>query len=202
MSQTPCNLSRAEREECFKRITFDPRGFDPKLGDQAVKLLDGAITSFRLRRAAVMQLLQDDESCIKWSTHEMNWIDKKVEGLKAHKEQQTKRLAQVDKQLANWKAFPDEDDPDCQEVLSNSVMPVLNLSAKATKHASLNKIRCDNRFGASVAEHTKGFSMTETKHRPTKSLEELERLMSQPGTVNSAIGVHPLIASGCRHDAR
>ena len=125
------------------------------------------------------------------------------------------RLAQVDRQLANWKAFPDEDAPDCQvsnkgralhcyarsslqrvdslsqEVLSNSVMPVLNVSSKAAKHAALNKIRCDNRFGASIAEHTKGFSMTETKHRPTKSLEELERLMSQPGTVNSAIVCTP-----------
>ena len=176
----------------------------------------------------------------------MNWIDKKVEGLKAHKEQQTKRCAlrvqssarsysqrirnagwlRSTNNLQTGKHSPTRTIPiarcrikavQCtarlvahcsvltalsQEVLSNSVMPVLNLSAKATKHASLNKIRCDNRFGASVAEHTKGFSMTETKHRPTKSLEELERLMSQPGTVNSAIGVHPLIASGCRHDAR
>ena len=165
----------------------------------------------------------------------MNWIDKKVEGLKAHKKQQIQRcVLRVQSSArsysqrirnAGWLRSTDNLQtgkhsptrtlpiarcrikavhsnatlvPHCsvltalsQEVLSNSVMPVLNVSSKAAKHAALNKIRCDNRFGASIAEHTKGFSMTETKHRPTKSLEELERLMSQPGTVNSAIVCTP-----------
>jgi len=182
-----CSLTKVEREECFKRVTFDPRGFDPKLGDQAVKLLDGAITSFRNRRAMVMQLLADDESCIKWSTHEIKWIDKKVDALKKHKAQQQKRLEVVEKQLSNWKAFPDEDEPDCEEILSCSIMPVLNIAQKGTKHAALNKIRCDNRYGASISEHTKGFSMSQTKHRPTRTLKELEALMNQPGTTRAEL---------------
>ena len=83
----------------------DPRPFDPALGDQAVKLLDKvtdnalhliafmsevytsqrifpchmqAIHTFRERRAAVMQQLDDDVQTIKWSNHEIAWIDKKV----------------------------------------------------------------------------------------------------------------------------
>merc|ERR1712159_447107 len=75
----------AEREETWARIQKDPRPFDPKLGDQAVKLLDKAITTFRNRRAAVMQQLDDDVDTIKWSNKEIDWINKKVNALKQHK---------------------------------------------------------------------------------------------------------------------
>merc|ERR1712159_368663 len=92
----------AEREETWARIQKDPRPFDPKLGDQAVKLLDKAITTFRNRRAAVMQQLDDDVQTIKWSKHEIAWIDKKVKEIKDHQNACEKRFKEVDEALRKF----------------------------------------------------------------------------------------------------
>merc|ERR1712070_619759 len=182
----PCKLSKEERAEIFKRVTTDPRPFDPKLGDQAVLLLDKAITTFRNRRAAVMQMLADDEDCIKWAKHEIAWIDKKVKMLSDHKAKQSARLAVVTEQLTKWKAFPPEDDTSAEalDTLGRSVMPVLHIAKCGRKHAALNKIRTDNRYGRSMSEFERGFNL-ETKHRPSKTLQELEEMMNAPGTTRS-----------------
>merc|ERR1712093_321953 len=92
----------ADREETWLRIQTDPRPFDPKLGDQAVKLLDKAITTFRDRRAAVMQQLDDDIDTIKWSNKDIAWIDRKVKELSDHKVMCQSRLKEVEEALRKF----------------------------------------------------------------------------------------------------
>merc|ERR1711959_87598 len=164
----------AEREETWARIQKDPRPFDPKLGDQAVKLLDKAITTFRNRRAAVMQQLDDDIDTIKWSNKDIAWIDRKVGELTAHKTQCETRLKEVTEALEKFGAVPDEKDDDYEDTRARSVMPLLGVSTAAVKHSHLNHIRCDLKLAESNLEMLRGFDL-KTKYRPEKTAEEKKR---------------------------
>eukprot|EP00656_Telonema_subtile_P049829 TRINITY_DN6289_c0_g1_i2.p1 TRINITY_DN6289_c0_g1~~TRINITY_DN6289_c0_g1_i2.p1 ORF type:complete len:141 (+),score=36.80 TRINITY_DN6289_c0_g1_i2:365-787(+) len=114
------------------------------------------------------------------SKHEIAWIDKKLGQLKTHKSQQQARLKVVEEQLTKFKSMPSEDDPEFADTMQRSIMPVLNIAACGKKHAGLNKIRTDNTYGRSMSEFERGFTL-ETKHKPTKALDELEAMMNAPG---------------------
>jgi len=178
----------ADVAETWLRIQTDPRPFDPKLGDQAVKLLDKAITTFRERRAAVMQQLDDDVQTIKWSNKDIKWIDQKVKELTEHKSQCSQRLKEVTEALRKFGATPDEENAghpelgaEVEDTRRRSVMPLMGVAAAGTKHSSLSKVRCDLKYGESYLEMERGFDMT-TKYRPRKTKEELIRASSAPGT--------------------
>merc|ERR1712159_441517 len=104
MGKAPAEYAKEPAEKTWERIQKDPRPFDPKLGDQAVKLLDKAITTFRERRAAVMNKLEEDEQTLEWSKKEIAWIEKKIAGLKQHKADCTVRLEQVKEALEKFGA--------------------------------------------------------------------------------------------------
>merc|ERR1711907_29204 len=181
MGKAPAEYAKEPAEETWLRIQKDPRPFDPKLGDQAVKLLDKAITTFRDRRAAVMQQLDDDVDTIKWSNKEIDWINKKVNALKQHKSDCTTRLKQVEEALRKFGEVPDEAKEDYVDTRARSVMPLVHLTQAAHKHCALNSIRCMNRASESNLEFDRGFNMN-TKFRPMKTAEERERAASAPGT--------------------
>merc|ERR1711939_398915 len=178
-------IEQETSEETWTRIQLDPRPFDPKLGDQAVKLLDKAIKTFRDRRAAVMQQLDDDIDTIKWSNHEIDWINKKVKALTDHKTQCQTRLKEVEEALRKFGEVPDEEckggKAEYEDTRARSVMPLLGVSQAACKHSSLNEIRCNLSLAESNLEMVKGFNM-KTKYRPEKTAEEKKRASSAPGT--------------------
>eukprot|EP00657_Telonema_sp_P-1_P005866 TRINITY_DN23648_c0_g1_i1.p1 TRINITY_DN23648_c0_g1~~TRINITY_DN23648_c0_g1_i1.p1 ORF type:complete len:125 (+),score=41.38 TRINITY_DN23648_c0_g1_i1:100-474(+) len=101
-----------------------------------------------------------------------------------HSAKQQKRLTAVEEQLRKFKAMPPEDHPEFADTIARSIMPVLNIAACGKKHAALNKIRTDNRYGRSMAEFEKGF-VSETKFKPSKTLQELEDMMNAPGSTRA-----------------
>lgn len=169
---------RQESAETWARIQKDPRPFDPKLGDQAVKLLDKAITIFRERRANVMNQLADDIETIKYANQEIGWIDKKVKNLRDHKTACQTRLEEVRIALKKFGEVPDEKKADYEDTRNRSVMPLLGVSQAAVKHSSLESIRCQNREAESMLAMVRGFDMK--VNRPKE--ENSKRATTAPGT--------------------
>lgn len=144
-------------------------------------LLDKAITTFRERRAAVMNQLEEDVNEIKWSKKEIAWIEKKIADLKRHKADCTTRLKEVEETLEKFGAVPDEKAEDYADTQARSVVPLVQLSQTAKKHCSLNTVRCLNHLAESNLEFERGFNMS-TKFKPEQSEADREKAASLPGT--------------------
>ena len=121
---------------------------------------------------------------LRWSKHEMEWIDKKVGELTAHKTKCESRLKEVTEALTKFATIPDESKAgtaDVEDTRGRSAMPLLAVSKAAKKHSGLEAIRCSLRLAESSLEMHRGFSM-KTKYRPERTAEEKEAYESRVGT--------------------
>lgn len=135
---------------------MDAKNFNPSLGDQAVRLLDKAISTFRKRRTALLQIVEKDEADLKQLRKDVANCDWHIKHIKGGLAEREERLELVKLQLERFGVKTG--DPEGRDA-SQSIMPILDYAAGAKKHATLEQIRNGMREGHSTLELERGFAL-------------------------------------------